>query len=289
MLGFVGLGAMGEPMCKNLLLNGKEKVIAYDLKSSPLARLEKEGIKVAKCLAELCMESDTIFLSLPSGDQVNEVCLGSSGLINHLEPKQCVVDCSTSPPELACKIQETYEMKQIDFADAPVSRTRSAAIKGTLSITVGAQEKIFEKIKPFLACMATDITYCGEVGAGQTVKILNNMLLFQNCLAIAQALAVARKSGLDEKTFLDAIAKGSGDSFALRNHAIKSMLTHNYPEGMFSVNYALKDLNYAMGLADLYDIDIASLKIIRELFRQTIDRGLGEHYHPIIRETIDSQ
>jgi len=288
MLGFIGLGAMGEPMCKNLALNGKEKVIAYDLKSPPLARLKKDGVRKAKSFEELSMEADIIFLSLPSGDQVNEVCIGPTGLINFLGPKQCVVDCSTSPPELARKIQKRFMKKQINFADAPVSRTRSAAIKGTLSITVGAQEKIFAKIKPFLSCMATDITHCGEVGTGQTVKILNNMLLFQNCLAIAQALVVARKSGLNEKTFLDSIAKGSGDSFALRNHAMKSMLLHNYPKGIFSVNYALKDLKYAMELANLHGVDIASLKIIQKLFDQTIDGSLGDHYHPIIREMIDS-
>jgi len=288
MLGFIGLGAMGEPMCKNLALNGKEKVIAYDLKSPPLARLKKDGVRKAKSFEELSMEADIIFLSLPSGEQVNEVCLGRTGLINFLGPKQCVVDCSTSPPELARKIQKRFMKMQVDFADAPVSRTRSAAIKGTLSITVGAQEKIFAKIKPFLSCMATDITHCGDVGAGQTVKILNNMLLFQNCLGISQALAVAKKSGLDEKIFLDAIAKGSGDSFALRNHAMNSMLTRNYPEGIFSVHYALKDLKYAMELADLYDIDTTSLKIIHKLFDKIIDLGLGERYHPIIRETIES-
>ena len=253
MLGFIGLGAMGEPMCKNLALNGKEKVIAYDLRSAPLTRLKKDGVRKAKSFAELTSKADIIFLSLPSGAQVNDVCLGRTGLINSLGSKQCVVDCSTSPPELARKIQKRFMKKQINFADAPVSRTRSAAIKGTLSITVGAQEKIFAKIKPFLSCMATDITHCGEVGAGQTVKILNNMLLFQNCLAIAQALAVARKSGLDEKTFLDAIAKGSGDSFALRNHAMKSMLHHKYPKGIFCVNYALKALKYAMELAGLHE------------------------------------
>ena len=287
-IGFIGLGVMGEPMCRNLALNCGEKVLACDIDRAPLDRLAADGVAAAESPAELCAAADTILLSLPAGEQVREICLGQDGLLAHLGAGKCVIDCGTSPPQLARELHQAFAATGIAFADAPVARTRQAAIDGTLSIMVGGDEDVFARIRPILACMASDITHCGGPGAGQVVKILNNMMLFQNCAAIAEALALARRAGLDEELFLQTVGKSSGDSFALRNHAAKAMLPRDYPEGAFSVRYALKDLVYALDLAAAENVEIKGAELVRERFEQAIEEGLGERYHPVVREVIDS-
>ena len=286
-LGFIGVGTMGEPMCRNLALKWQQDISAFDANSAPLVRLAKDGVRAAKSLADLCTEAHTILLSLPAGEQVREICLAENGLLAYLSEGQCVIDCGTSPPELARELHKSFGAKGIAFADAPVARTRQAAIDGTLSIMVGGDEDVFARIQPILACMASDITHCGGPGAGQTVKILNNMMLFQNCAAIAEALAIAGQAGLDEALFLQTVAKSSGDSFALRNHAMKAMLPREYPEGAFSVRYALKDLTYALDLAAAADIEVKGAALIRQHFERAIAQGYGERYHPVVREVIE--
>ncbi len=287
-IGFIGVGVMGEPMCRNLASKGGEKILAWDIDPAPLERLAEAGVAAAQSPGDMCAKAHTILLSLPDGEQVRQICLGENGLLAQLAEGQCVVDTGTSPPALARQLHAAFAGKGIAFADAPVARTRQAAIDGTLSIMVGGDAEVFARIRPILGLMASDVTHCGAPGAGQTVKILNNMMLLQNCAAIAEALAIARRAGLDEELFLQTVAKSSGDSFALRNHAIKSMLPRDYPEGAFSVRYALKDLAYALDLAAVENVAAKGGELARERLEQAMAEGHGESYHPVIREVIDS-
>ena len=286
-IGFIGVGVMGEPMCRNLASKFEEKILAYDMNPAPLGRLAAHGVTAVDAPDDLCARAHTILLSLPDGGAVRRVCFGEKGLIANMSAGQCVIDAGTSPPQLARELHAAYAAKGIDFADAPVARTRQAAIDGTLSIMVGADADVFARIRPILATMASDITHCGGPGAGQIVKILNNMMLFQNCAAIAEALTIAGRAGLDEELFLQTVAKSSGDSFALQNHAMKAMLPRDYPEGAFSVRYALKDLAYALDLAAAENVAAKGGELARERLEQAVSDGHGEQYHPVIREVID--
>jgi len=286
-IGFIGVGVMGEPMCRNLALKGGDKVLAYDLDPAPLARLAADGVAAVVSPAELCADAHTILLSLPDGEIVRRLCLGEDGLIDHLAEGQCVIDAGTSPPQLARELHQAFGAKGVAFADAPVARTRQAAKDGTLSIMVGGDDAVIARIRPILDTMASDVTHCGGPGAGQTVKILNNMILFQNCAAIAEALAIARRAGLDEELFLQTVGKSSGDSFALRNHAMKAMLPRDYPEDAFSVRYALKDLAYALDLAAAENVVAKGGELVRERFEKALAAGHGDRYHPVVREVID--
>ena len=139
-------------------------------------------------------------------------------------------------------------------------------------------------------CSATspeDVTHCGPVGSGQAVKILNNMILFQNVRALAEGLAIARRQGIEPATFLEAVGRSSGDSFALRNHGMKAMLEQRFPEGAFPVTYAMKDLDYALELARESDIDAEGAALVKALFAEAIENGLGARYHPVIATLID--
>src|SRR6185295_15942100 len=148
-LGFIGLGVMGEPMCRNLARKSGRSVVAWDPRREPLDRLAAAGVAAARSLAEVSEKCDLVFLSLPGEGEIRQVTMGLQG--------NTIVDCSTAPVALARELSK----KVAGFADAPVARTRQAAIDGTLSMMVGASDALFARIEPLLRCMATDVTHCG--------------------------------------------------------------------------------------------------------------------------------
>ncbi len=286
MIGFIGVGTMGEPMCRNLAKKSGMTVLAADRDPAPLKRLEADGVKIAS-LDEIAASCRTIFLSLPGGKEVAQVCLGEGGLVDRAKLGWTVIDLSTTQPRLAQRLYEEFEGKASAFADAPVARTRQAAIDGTLSIMVGATPLTFERIEPLLRHMASEVTHCGEAGAGQTVKVLNNMVLFQTVVALAEALTIARAQGVDGKVLFETLAKGSADSFALRNHGIKAMLPGVFPERAFSTEYALKDLSYAIELGEQHGVPGLGADVAREVMERAVELGHGKEYWPALLKAIE--
>lgn len=286
MIGFIGVGTMGEPMCRNLARKSGMTVLAADRDEAPLKRLAADCVKAASVdeIAESCR---TIFLSLPGGKEVEEICLGPNGLTSKAKLGWTVVDLSTAPPRLARRLYAEFEGRAAAFADAPVARTRQAAIDGTLSIMVGATRPTFERIEPLLRHMASEVTHCGEAGAGQTVKILNNMILFQTVVALGEALSIARANDVDGKVLFETLTKGSADSFALRNHGMKAMLPGVFPERAFSTKYALKDLSYAIEMADETGVPALGADVARELMERAVELGHGEEYWPVLLRSIE--
>jgi len=283
-LGFVGLGVMGEPMCRNLARKSGMPVVGCDLASEPLARLAADGVRAAGSPAETLDQASVLFLSLPSGIQVEAVC---EGLVGKAKPGQTIVDLGTSPVALARSLAARFAERGASFADAPVARTREAAIAGTLSIMVGAEESTFQRIAPLLGTMASDVTHCGGVGAGQLVKIMNNMVLAQTVIALAEALAAARRSGVDGKVLFETLAKGSADSFALRNHGMKAMLPGTYPERAFSTEYMLKDLQYALDVACEAGLEMRGALNARGVLEEAVAAGYGKAYWPVAYRVLD--
>src|SRR5689334_9462860 len=151
---------------------------------------------------------------------------------------------------------------------------------------VGADAQVFEKVKPWLATFATDITLCGPVGCGQVVKILNNMVLFQTVIALCEAKAIAERAGVAGAVLFDALSKGSADSFALRNHGMKAVLPRQFPERAFSVSYARKDLAYALRLARQTHVEAKGACVADEWFAQGIEQGVQDQYWPVVSRLI---
>ena len=289
MIGFIGVGTMGEPMCRNLAKKSGRTVLAADRDAAPLKRLEADGVGTAS-VEQIAAECDTIFLSLPGGKEVEQVCLGADGrggLVAKARLGLTVIDCSTAPVSLARRLYGEFEGKGTAFADAPVARTRQAAIDGTLSIMVGATAPTFGSIEPLLRTMASEVTHCGEAGAGQAVKILNNMILFQTGVALAEALTIARAHGVDGKVLYETLTKGSADSFALRNHGMKAMLPGVFPERAFSTEYALKDLGYAIQMAEEKGVPALGSDVARELMERAVELGHGKEYWPVLLRALE--
>ena len=284
-LGFIGLGVMGEPMCRNLARCSGRSVIAFDQDSAPLNRLAKIGVAPAKTVQEVGA-AEIVFLSLPDGDAVSAVCFCKEGLLSQLDAGATLVDLGTSPVALTREIALLAMEQSVAFADAPVARTRAAAEAGTLSIMVGAAESIYTRLEPLLRHMGEDVTHCGDVGAGQIVKLMNNMVLFQTVSALAEALHIARRSGVDDQVLLETLAKGSADSFALRNHGMNALLPEIFPTSAFSARYALKDNDYALALAAAAGVSADGAELGARRLQESINAGYGDDYFPVLSRLL---
>ncbi|MBE0693023.1 MAG: NAD(P)-dependent oxidoreductase [Aquamicrobium sp.] len=284
-IGFVGLGVMGGPMCRNVALKHPGRVVAFDLSSAALDALADTRAERAGSVEELAAVADVVFLSLPGGPQVEAVAGGP--VAAHARPGSVVVDLSTTPVALARKVASDLAAKGIAFADAPVARTREAAQRGELSIMVGAPQPVFDRIRPLLAYMATDITHGGDVGAGQVLKLVNNMLVFENVVTLAEMMVLGEKAGVAPATLLDAVSKGSGDSFVLRNHGRKAMLPRDFPEKSFPPEYVLKDIDYVFQLAAETGVPLKAAETVRSYYERAVAQGLGGRYFPAVIRLVE--
>ena len=287
-IGFIGLGVMGEPICRNLAQKSAAPVIAYDMQAAPLERLRAHGVAAAGSVREVVDHANVIFICLPSGKQVEAICDGPDGLLATVRSGQLVVDLGTSPISLARRLAEGFAARGAGFADAPIARTRQAAQEGTLSVMVGGDAATFEKLEPLIRCFASDITHCGAAGSGQAIKILNNMVLMQTVNALAEAMAMGRRVGIAPELLLSTLAKGSADSFALRNHGLKAMVPGVFPEQAFSTEYAHKDLGYALQVAAETGVHAPGAELVAQVLQKTIDAGHGKLYWPVLTRVVDS-
>jgi 3-hydroxyisobutyrate dehydrogenase-like beta-hydroxyacid dehydrogenase len=260
-------------------------VIAFDLAPEPLARLKAEGADGAASVADVVGSSEILFLCLPSAHHVCAVFEGD-GILKNIRQGQIVVDLGTSSVSQTRNFAAQLQASGASWADAPIARTRQAAQDGTLSVMVGATPELYAAIEPLIRCFATDVTHCGGTGAGQVTKILNNMVLFETVNALAEAVVVAKRNGVDPALLLDTLSKGSADSFALRNHGLKAIVPGNFPERAFSTEYALKDLSYALELASDAGIKIRGAELIGQILQEAIDAGSGGAYFPVIAKYL---
>ena len=286
-IGFVGLGVMGGPMCRNVAQKHPGDVIAFDMKADAFQSLEGTKARRAATLAEVAAQADVVFLSLPGGPQVEQVCLGAQGLTGGARRPCVIVDLSTTTVASARAIAGKLAALDVAFADAPVARTREAAQRGELSIMVGADEALFARIEPLLRYMGSDVTQCGGVGCGQVVKLINNALVFENTMALAEMMVLGERAGVQPAVLLDAVSKGSGDSFVLRNHGRKAMLLRQFPDKAFSPEYALKDIGYVLELASQTKVAAHVTELARRYYAATVEHGWSGRYFPAVIEVVD--
>jgi 3-hydroxyisobutyrate dehydrogenase-like beta-hydroxyacid dehydrogenase len=283
-IGFVGLGVMGGPMCRNIAKKHPGKVLMLDREPAAVAALSDTRAEAASSLEALAAGADVVFLSLPGGPQVESVCAAIEQLAR---PGTVVVDLSTTPVSVARHVGARLKAAGLDFADAPVARTREAAQRGELSIMVGADVGVFDRMKPLLGHIGSDVTRCGDIGCGQVVKLINNALVFENTLALAEMMVIGERAGVAPQTLLTAVSKGSGDSFVLRNHGIKAMLPRNFPEKAFPPEYVLKDLDYVLQLASEAGVRPGVAQLARRYYDAACRQGLSGRYFPGVIEFVE--
>jgi 3-hydroxyisobutyrate dehydrogenase-like beta-hydroxyacid dehydrogenase len=285
-IGFVGIGAIGGPMCRNLALKHTGELWAYDLNPEAWEAVEGTPARRAASVAQLAEVCDIVFLSLPGGPQVEQVCLGAGGLAAGPRRPALVVDLSTTTVATARAVAAQLAAHGVGFADAPVARTREAARRGELSIMVGADAEVFARIEPLLRHLGSDITHCGGIGCGQVVKLINNALVFEHTAALAEMMVLGERAGVSPATLLEAVSKGSGDSFVLRNHARKAMLPREFPTQGFPPEYALKDIGYVLELAQHTGTRTPLTQLAQRYYEAAVAKGLGGRYFPVVIELV---
>lgn len=273
-------------MCSNLLRKSRQPVSVYDPDADKQARAVSAGATPRHSVTDVGANSDIVFLSLPGAKQVEEVCLGTNGLASMEHPPRIIVDTSTTDVDTTRAIARKLKEKSISFVDAPIARMPEAAQTGTLLFMVGANDALFKEIQPLLAHMGSDIVHCGNSGAGQTVKILNNMVLFVNVAALAEAIAIGRSAGVDPQRLMETLALGSADSTALRVAGMKSLAVDVFPNGRFSAGYAFKDISLATTLAQQGHVVPSCALNVQALLKRALDDGQGDAYYPIFSKYL---
>ena len=285
-IGFIGLGVMGNSMSKNLLKNKNWSVVVKDLNQSKEEDLQNHGAIIASDIKEVFDKSDVIITCLPGGSYVNEMYFGKQDMISVIKPNKYIVDMSTSQPDLMVKLNINIKKKNSFFADAPIAKTRQAAIDGTLAIMVGSDLNTYKHLLPVFNLIGEDIMHCGDVGSGQLTKIMNNMILFETVVALSEAANIAEKYGMSVEKLFNNITKCSGDSFALKNHGLKSIAKDNFPSPAFSSEYALKDLSYALELGNKLKVKLPGAETAERLLQTSIERGDKDLYFPVIKKYL---
>ncbi|MBO9353236.1 NAD-binding protein [Bordetella petrii] len=283
-LGFIGLGVMGGPMCANLLKKTGRPVTVFDTVPSAVQEAVAHGAVAADDVAGVAARADIIFLSLPSISQVETV---AQAIMAAPRKPALIVDMSTSNVARTRQLAEQLRAAGIDFIDAPVARTKQAAIDGKLFISVGGAEQHYARVQPYLGTMGTDVLHCGPVGSGQVIKILNNYMVFLTVNALSEAITIGRRAGMDAEKLLGLLAQGSADSFALRNHGMKSLAKDEFPEKTFPMTYAIKDCALALDLAREGGFEPRMGTYVHDMMCLARDAGYAQNYHPAVIKLID--
>lgn len=285
-LGFIGLGVMGGRMCRNLAAKSGKPIVAYDVDADKVRALEDAGVMAASSVGDVMRQADMIFMCVPGEPQVRDVVFGDEGVVANARAGQTFIDMTTATVEVNREVAAALAEKGADFADAPVARGVPAAENGTLAITVGANPDVFTRIKPYLECMGTEISHCGGIGNGQVLKLMNNMLIFQTVTALAEAMAIATRAGVDRAKVFEILSKGSADSYCMRKHGTH-MTSGEYPDDQFPVVYSLKDIRYALSLAETVGVEAPSAKLAESRLLEAIDAGYGHLYSPVIYKLLE--
>ncbi|MFA6942203.1 MAG: 2-hydroxy-3-oxopropionate reductase [Clostridiaceae bacterium] len=242
-IGFIGLGIMGKPMCKNLLKAGY-KLIVPDHNKETSRELKALGADVMQSNKEIAEKSDIIITMLPNSPQVKDVVLGENGVIEGAHKGLILIDMSSISPIVSREICEKLEEKGADMLDAPVSGGEPKAIDGSLSVMAGGKKEVFDKCYSILKAMAASVIRVGEIGAGNICKLANQTIVAVNIAAVSEALVLAQKSGVSPELVYNAIRGGLAGSTVLDAKA-PLIMDRKFDPG-FRLNLHIKDLNNAL-------------------------------------------
>jgi len=280
-VGFIGLGIMGRGMTRNLLKGGFE-VYVWNRTASRMDELVTEGAKATKSPADLASQCPIIITCVSDTPDVEQVILGEIGVINGIKEGALVIDMSTISPSATRRIAEKLKEKGVHMLDAPISGGSEGAARGTLSIMVGGEEAQFQRAMPYFQAMGKTMTHIGDHGTGQMVKLVNQILVVVNMLAVSEALMFARAGGLDLKKTLDAVSGGAAGSWMLSNRGSQAIVRDFRPG--FTIDLQQKDLRLVLEAADELGIPAITTSLIFNMYRTLQAQGLGsEGNHALIK------
>jgi 2-hydroxy-3-oxopropionate reductase len=271
-LGYAGMGIMGKGMAANLLRAGHDVTVWNRTRSrtEPLAAI---GAAVAATPEELAGACDIVMVCVSDTPDVEEVALGATGLINGLGPGKLVVDHSTISASATKRLAAAVQEVGADWIDAPVSGGSEGAERGTLSIMAGGDGATLDRVRPYLEAYGTSITHVGPTGAGQMVKLVNQVLVVVNALAVSEALLLAQAGGLDLDATIEAVKGGGAGSWMLANRG-PQVVARDWTPG-FTIDLQQKDLRLVLEAADELAVPLPGTSLVFQLYRALQRRGLG--------------
>src|SRR5699024_10020074 len=275
-IGLIGLGIMGKPMAKNLLKAGYTDLLVSDLNQAAVDEVVAAGATAAT-QPEIGASCDVVLTMLPNSPQVKQVMLGEDGVAAHMRPGTTFIDMSSINPVASKEIAAVLAEKNIDMLDAPVSGGEPKAIDGTLSFMVGGKQEVFDRFKPLLETMGSSVVRCGEVGAGNTTKLANQIIVACNIQALAEALTLAQKAGVDPELVFEAIKGGLAGSTVMNAKAPMMMAGDEKPG--FKIDLHIKDLNNALDCAHTVGCPVPMTAEVQEVLQWLHNNGEGQHDH----------
>lgn len=273
-LGFIGTGVMGNSLVKHLL-NAGHNVAIYTRTAKKAGNLVEAGAVLAASPKEVAEQSEVVFTMVGYPSDVEEVYFGDNGLLSGAKAETVLIDLTTSQPNLAQRIFEAAEAKQLKALDAPVSGGDIGAQKGTLSIMVGGERETFERVLPLLELMGENIVFQGPPGAGQHTKMCNQINIASNMMGVCESLIYAERAGLDPEQVLRSISAGAAGSWSLSNLAPR-MIAEDFAPG-FYIKHFIKDMKIAVEEADAWGLDLPGLKLSLGRFEKLAAEGYEDN------------
>jgi 2-hydroxy-3-oxopropionate reductase len=271
-IGFIGLGIMGRPMARNLLKAGYSLVV-HSRSQGPVDEIVKAGATAAASPKDVAAQCDVLVTMLPNSPDVEQVVLGPNGVIEGARRGMILADMSTISPIVSQKIGKALEAKGVAMLDAPVSGGEKGAIDGALSIMVGGDKGVFERVLPIFQAMGKTITLLGPLGFGGFTKLANQIIVAVNLTALAEALTLGKKAGLDRELLLTALAGGLAGSKCL-DQKKPNYVSNTYNPG-FKIDLHYKDLGLIMESARALGVPLPATAIVQELFSALRVKGRG--------------
>ncbi len=282
-LGMIGLGVMGRPMALNLHRAG------YDVCVAPHRRNMNDyfasfGIPVVskKEIGECC---DVVLLMLPDSKQVKSVMLEDDRLAESMKPGSVLIDMSSIDPSASRQVYAALSKRGIEMLDAPVSGGEPAAVEGTLSFMVGGRQEVFDRYKPILLAMGSSAVRIGEIGAGNTAKLCNQIIVAGNLMALAEGITLAQQTGLDPAVMIEALQGGLADSAVM--HAKAQMMIDKRYDAGFRIDLHIKDLNNALMAANQAGSPVPMTAQVKEIMQWLHSHGMGDEDHSAIKAFYD--
>ena len=271
-IGFIGLGIMGRPMARNLLTAGHSLVV-HSRSQGPVDEIVKAGAKAAGSPKDVAAQCDVLITMLPNSPDVEQVALGPNGIIEGARRGLIFADMSTISPIVSKKVGKALEAKGVAMLDAPVSGGEKGAIDGALSIMVGGDKAVFEKVLPIFQAMGKTITRLGPLGFGGFTKLANQIIVAVNLTALAEALTLGKKAGLDRELLLTALAGGLAGSKCL-DQKKPNYVAGTYNPG-FKIDLHSKDLGLIMESASALGVPVPTTAVVQQLFNAMRVKGRG--------------
>lgn len=275
-IGFIGLGIMGRPMAINLIKGGHE-LFAYDRNPDSVQKLVDAGATGVSSIAEASTGVDVVITMLPNSPHVKQVVCGADGVLSVAKPGLVLIDMSSIAPGASQEVAAQCAEKGVRMLEAPVSGGEPKAIDGSVSFMCGGDADVFEFCKPVLALMGKDLTLCGGIGAGNTTKLANQVIVALNIAAVSEAFMLAKRAGVNPETVFEAIRGGLAGSTVL-NAKGPMMIANNTNPG-FKIDLHIKDLNNVMETAHKNGAPVPLTAMVLEMLENLHASGMGQYDH----------